>query len=120
MDYFTSRNLVILALLQVGILVASVLGAGVTYKWYHNDASGLFAVPWLCRCLMEFGWLGLVLPPAWLMATLWLLGRPHTSMRVPLCAVAAGFLLTILFLLLGWFGAVQPWLRLFHSGHAYF
>lgn len=115
MDYFTTRNLVILALLQLGILVASVLGAGVAHKWYIELANiwgGIIPVPWPCRLLTEFGWLGLALPPAWLTVTIWLLVRPDTSARVRVGAVTAGAFLTILFLLLGWFGAARPWLEL--------
>jgi hypothetical protein len=113
-DYFTVRNLVILALVQVGIVGAGVLGAGAAHKWY-TELPNIIPVPLPCRLLAEFGWLGLVLPVAWLSVAVWVFARPSATERARVIAVATGFLLVILLLLACWFGAVSPWFRLLGS-----
>ena len=36
MNFFTTRNLVILALVQIGVVTAGVLAAGASAKWYDT------------------------------------------------------------------------------------
>ncbi len=48
MNFFTSRNLTIWALVQSGIVVVSVMGAGAVYRWY-TELPNIIPVPWMCN-----------------------------------------------------------------------
>jgi hypothetical protein len=115
-EYYTTRNLVILALTQAGTLVASVLAAGAAYKW-HTQLPTREPPPLPCRLLSDFGWLGLILPVVWFVVAYWVFLRRGESAPARIGAVAAGVVLVALFLLAGWFGAVSPWARLTGSFH---
>jgi len=60
--YFTTRNTVILALVQVGVIVLGVLAAGAAHKWYTTFNMRL---PSSTILVAEYGFLALVLPLAW-------------------------------------------------------
>src|SRR5262249_46168254 len=68
------RNLVILALAQIGVLVGSVLAAGAAHKSY-TELTPTLPVPPACQALTEYGWAGLALPVGWLVATAALFAR---------------------------------------------
>ena len=113
-DYFTSRNLAILALVQIGTLVADVLGAGAVHKWY-SELPTIIPVPLACRLLAEYGWLGLAAPLGWMCVAVAVLSRQGGSGRPAAFVAGAGVILLLLLLLVGWVGAVQPWFRLLNS-----
>jgi hypothetical protein len=114
MERITARNLVLLALTQIGVLVAAVLGAGAAHKWY-TALPNIIPVPRACELLVEYGWLGLPVPAIWLGVALRLLTNRHVTDGAKLCAVLSGALLVALGLALAWYGAVWPWWRLVGS-----
>ena len=54
MNFFTARNLVILALIQIGVVTAGVLAAGVSVKWIteFNLHGPRGELEFIC----DFGW----------------------------------------------------------------
>jgi hypothetical protein len=111
MSQFSSRNLVLLALAQIGILVAAVLGASAAHKWYTTVRTPFFE-PWVSRILMGYGWLGLTLPVAWLALTLYVLRSERATDRAKVSAVLMGFLLLAIFSGAAWLGAASLLLRM--------
>ena len=109
MGYFTSRNLVLLALAQIGILVAAVLGASAAHKWHTTF--GTAESSW-SRALMGYGWLGLLLPVAWLAMAACVFANKRSSEDARFWAVYTGFLLLILFIGAAFVGAAWPLLRM--------
>jgi hypothetical protein len=79
-EYFTARNTAILALTQVGVIVAGVLGAGATQKLFaqFNARTG-----WWTDFVASWGFLALALPIVWAALALWLLlrGEDHEAAR---------------------------------------
>ena len=110
MGYFTVRNTTIMALVQVGILVAGVLGAGAVHKVYTSI--GLLP-PWSTAFLSERGYLALGLPLVWVGLAIVAFRRADDDEFYPLLAVCTGILLLLLFLCGVWYGAARPFLRLF-------
>ena len=113
MGYFTSRNLVLLALVQIVVLVAAILGASAAHKWHTTFRA--FEPAWT-QILMGYGWLGLLLPVAWLTLALCAFADKRMSENARFWAVYSGFLLLILFLVAAWLGAIWPLLRLMGVG----
>jgi hypothetical protein len=109
MNYFTIRNTVILALVQVGVVVAGVLAAGAAYKWY---ATFNLKPPSLTALLADYGLLALVLPLAWVALALQALRRGEDWDDRKLLAIWSGILLLLLLLLGVGYVAVRPLLRL--------
>jgi hypothetical protein len=65
MNYFTARNLVILALVQMALIAATILGAGATYKTYKSmDFLGR-SIPWIVHFWCDYGWWTAILPILW-------------------------------------------------------
>jgi hypothetical protein len=107
-EYFTVRNTVILALTQVGVLVAGVLTAGACQKW---KATFHFPAHRGTELLAEYGFLALVLPLAWAAAALYLLRRSEDPGAAGVTAFSSGVLLLVL--LLGVvYAAVAPLCRM--------
>src|SRR5476651_1341225 len=63
MNFFTARNLVILALVQIGAITAGVLAAGVSVKWMteFHLCGPRDELEFIC----DFGWIALALPMTW-------------------------------------------------------
>lgn len=111
MSHFNSRNLILLALAQLGVIVAAVLGASVVHKWY-STLSTVLVQPWSSHALMAYGWLGLLLPVVWLALTLHVFKSDRATERDRICAVLAGLLLLALCLGAAWHGAVSPMMQM--------
>src|SRR5262249_15489782 len=79
-EYFTVRNTVILALVQVGVIVAGVLAARACQKW---SATLAFPVRRPTALLAEYGFLALALPLAWAAAALYVQRRPRRPPSFP-------------------------------------
>src|SRR4051794_35229468 len=75
-EFFTLRNTAIMGLVQVGMIVAGVLGAGAVYKWYTSVG---LTPPSQTALLSEYGFLALVLPVAWTAWALYALYRWESS-----------------------------------------
>ena len=108
-EYFTVRNTVILALVQVGVIVAGVLAAGACQKWCATLA---FPVRRPTALLAEYGFLALALPVAWAAAALYVQRRSEEPGAAAATAFLAGLLLLALLLLGVGHAAVAPLLRL--------
>jgi undecaprenyl pyrophosphate phosphatase UppP len=104
------KNIAILGLVQVGVVVAGVLGAGSTYKAWTT-----FGIP-LTRATTfatEYGFLLLAVPVVWITVALAVQARDETS-DAPEAATCASGVLVLLVLLVGAFqAAALPWVRLF-------
>ena len=73
---FTTRNAVLVALIQVGVIFAAVLGAGLAVRLYESgDATAPAMAVWIARC----GLLLAAVPLAWLYLALRLRRNPETS-----------------------------------------
>jgi hypothetical protein len=108
-DYFTVRNTVILALVQVGVIVAGVLGAGAAHKWYAPMG---VRVPALTTFVADYGFLALGLPVAWVTVALLVLKHEPESAAPAWLVVASGLLLLVLLLIGVWQASGVPLLRL--------
>jgi hypothetical protein len=109
MNYFTTRNVIILALVEMGICTLGVLAAAVSLKW-HAD----FRVfqPTGMKYLAAYGWFAMLLPAGWAITALHILRRKEGSEGAKVLAVLAGVLLLAALLLLLWQAVGREWLRL--------
>jgi hypothetical protein len=116
MEYFTVRNTIILALVQVGVTVGGVLGAVTVRKMYTtfraqpSSATNLVA---------DYGFLVLALPVAWFVLAMLAFRRDtekdaHGSLGSG--AIVLGVFLLALLLMGAWAGAIGPWLYLMNPG----
>lgn len=112
MEYFTTRNSVILALVQIGVIVTGVLGAGVTHQFYAQTS---IRPPDSAYYMVVYGWLTLAVPIAWVTATLWI-QRSEASEPSKAAIFWSGVLFLLLLLLGVWYGAAKPFLRLAGGG----
>ncbi len=104
---FTIRNAVLVALMQIGVIVAGVLAAAVDNKWWTS--MGALALPPPTSILMNYGVAALAMPAVWIIIVLLLRGRPNVSDDVKAFAFFSG---TILLLTLGVFvgyAVLTPW-----------
>jgi hypothetical protein len=111
-EHFTLRNTTIMALAQIAVIVAGVLGAGATHKWYATF--GLRPPPFTAL-FSEYGFLALVLPVAWAALALQALWQGEKVEAFRWLAVSSGALLMLLLLLGSWYAAASPLLRLIGS-----
>lgn len=120
MDYFTSRNLCVLALVQVGVVIVNVLSAGAAQRWYTElIAIGVpdITMPLPCRLLTQYGWLMILLPVGWLSGALKVLHGQDASRHATVGVVSAGLLLLAGLVMLWWFGVASPWLYRVNTLH---
>ena len=99
MNYFTTRNTVILGLVQVGIIVLGVLAAGTVCKWHttFNMTRPLAATIYFA----DYGFLVLALPLAWVtMALLMQRQKANTEEANSLLAFSSGIVVLLLVTLL--------------------
>ena len=110
MHSFTMRNLVILALVQIGVVTARVLAAGVSVKWMttFNLVGPRRELEFVC----DFGWIALALPTAWAAVALWEFRRETEDDSRKLVVVLAGWLLLALLIYASWHWSLCSWLRL--------
>lgn len=99
-EYFTTRNTLIVALVQVGVIVGGVLAAGACQKSYTG--SGM-TPPAALAALADYGLVALVLPAAWVTIAL-VARRRSEDPFVRMCAFGGGIVLTLLLALV--FGQV--------------
>jgi hypothetical protein len=112
MEFFTVRNTVLVALAQVGVIVAGVLGAGACHKWFTTFN---LRPPPVTTLLADYGYVALLLPLAWVGAALWLPRRSDEPEDARRLALFCGILLLLLLLLAVGYAAVSPFFRLIGS-----
>lgn len=110
MDYFTTRNAVIVALVQTGVIVAGVLGAGAVCKWYAS--TGSLGPPAMTAFASEYGYRALVIPPAWAAAALWALRHEDDEGGPRVLTFLTGLFIILVLLVLAFQVAALPLLRL--------
>jgi cobalamin biosynthesis protein CobD/CbiB len=111
MSYYTTRNIVILALVQLGVISLGVLAAELTRqmssKWHFRLADPSWTNVWA-----DFGWLALVLPVVWVGAAIYILRRRGFSDQARGWVLVAGFLLLVVVLFVVWKAALREWVRI--------
>ena len=114
MNFFTVRNTVILALVQIGVIALGVLAAGASWKWMDqfNMCGPLRELQFIC----DFGWIALALPLIWVTLTLWELRKESEDDTRKTILVFAGWLLLAVLIFGSWHYALSPWVRLFRCG----
>ena len=111
MGFFTLRNTTIMALVQVGLIVAGVLAAGAAHKWY---ASADLPPPSSTALLSEYGFVALGLPLGWVAFAVLAFRRGENEGEeiYRWLAIFSGLLFLLLLLVGIWHGAARPLLRL--------
>ncbi len=109
MNYFTRRNVAILALLQIGVIVFGVLAAGVTLK-YHAEFKVFDADS--ARLWVNYGWFALPLPIIWVILAAYILAGEEWSDRIKLCAFFSGVVLLAILVVMVWTSIGRHWVGL--------
>lgn len=105
---FTVRNTVILAVMQVGVIVAGTLGAGVCHKlaflWEEP-------MPGWAALFYSYGVLGFIIPLAW--GTFALIVERQTKLTDDFkdTVFLSGILILVLLIFLVIYADIGPWLR---------
>jgi hypothetical protein len=105
---FSVKNAVLLALMQVGVIVAGVLAAATTSKlrsmWDITPPDGTEA-------FASYGVFLFLVPLAWITLALRLRGATDISDRAKAATFLSGIGLLVLLLVYIWSSVVQPFLR---------
>jgi hypothetical protein len=112
MGYFTLRNTTLLALVQIGVIVAGVLTSGAAYQ-LSKQAD--LAPPRSVVVVSEYGWLALLIPLAWIIVTLELQRRAEDEGVAALIAYLSGLLVLLLLLVSVSYLVIGPGFRLLFS-----
>jgi hypothetical protein len=91
-EYFTTRNTLVVALVQAGVIVGGVLAAGACHKGYTGPG---VTPPAALAALADYGLVALVLPVAWVTIALVARHRGEDPFART-CAFGAGIVLTLL------------------------
>lgn len=101
------RNTVVVAILQVGVVVAGVLAAGVCHRvWTSHD----WAPPALVALLCHYGIAGLLIPMAWAAGAIVLQTRAGVSEDVRVLTFWLGVLALMVLVVFAAYADVSPWL----------
>lgn len=94
--------------MQVGVIVAGVLAAGVCQKVWSNDN---MTMPVPVTLLYSYGVIGLLIPLAWSAGALALYRRPRVSDDIKSLMFWFGVLVLIALVVFVIYADVTPWLR---------
>ena len=112
MNFYTTRNLVILALVQIIVITLGVLAAGTSVKCMTQlnmvGSRGGGELELIC----DFGWTALALPIIWVTLALWEFRRETEDDSRKVWFVLAGVLLLMLLIYGSWHYAIAPGARL--------
>ena len=86
------RNIVMVAIMQVAVIVAGVLAAGVCIRVFTSNS---IAIPFFASLLYRYGVAILVIPLAWVTGAVVLQLRPTVSDNVKILMFWAGILLLL-------------------------
>ncbi len=101
------RNTVIVAILQVGVIVAGALAAGICHRvWTSNN----MPVPPLIGLLYNHGIAWLIIPMAWITGAAMLHTRPGVSDDVRTLMFWLGVLVLVALTVFVLYADVTPWL----------
>ena len=103
---FTTQNAVKLALMQIGVIVAGILAAGIGYHAV-NEMGG--TVPVSTVFLVHFGFWLLALPLGWIIVAMRLRNHPGISDGFKTTAFLVGIVMVVLIALLALHAGITPW-----------
>ena len=106
MDMWTIQNIVRVALMQVGVVIASILVGGVCHKWSSVFEVAMLPYP---NWWYQYGFFGFALPIIWVVSSLHLYHKDDTSDSAKFLIFWLGVLAAIVLTIL----AVDSVLRLF-------
>ncbi len=102
---FTIYNATLVAVMQVGVIVAGVLASGL---WHKLSTGSGAAMPFAAGLLYNYGMVGFALPLAWLTVALLLRRSPNVSDDVKGLAFGLGVLLLIALAIFVIYADVSP------------
>lgn len=103
------RNIVVLAIMQAGVIVAGVLAAGLCHHVYTSNG---MAIPGLAATLYNFGVLGLMIPLAWVTGAVALQLRADVPDNARVLMFWTGVLILAALAVFVVYADVSPWLRI--------
>jgi len=103
------KNIVIVAISQVGVIVFGVLGAGVFHK--ESTLTGVL-MPGPVLMLYRFGFIGLAIPLAWSIGAVVLQLRADVSDDIRTLMFALGILVLVALGIFCLYADVSPWLNI--------
>ena len=106
---FSIRNTVIVALMQIGVIVAGVLAAGI---WHKIWLSGGIKMPAPAALLYHYGEFGFAIPVVWAAFSLILMRRPEVADQTKALAFWFGVLLLLMVAGFVWHADITPWFNL--------
>jgi hypothetical protein len=112
MEFFTKRNMVILALVQVGVVVLGSLAAGASHKWYTTFNMKL---PSGTELLADYGFFGLAVPLIWVTWALLTLLRAEDPDALLPPVIYSGLFVLLVLLWVVLYAGVGPLFRLLSS-----
>ena len=110
----TIRNTVVVAIMQVGVIVAGVLAAGICHRM---SVSSNTTMPFLALALYGYGIVGLLIPLAWVTGAVVLQLRANISDGVKVLMFWLGILLLISLAIFVFCVDAPPLLRAFMDMH---
>ncbi len=106
---FNVRNAVMLALMQIGVIVFGVCGAGASRRAWTAMEDKL-QIPDSISQVIHYGPLAMVIPLGWALFVLWLRERPAVSDEAKSMAFYSGVVLVVLLGLIMGVAVIKPWL----------
>jgi len=103
------RNIVVVAIMQVGVIVAGVLAAGICHKFFTGDN---LPIPAPALLLYAHGFIGFIIPLAWSIVTVILFLRPDVSDDVRTLMFWAGVLVLVVMAAFCLYADLSPWFRI--------
>ena len=106
---FTIYNATLVAVMQVGVIVAGVLASGL---WHKASTSNGLIIPNPVAFLYSYGIDGFVIPLAWISFALLLRSRPEVSDEIKSLAFWLGVLVLIALVVFVIYANVSPFFRI--------
>jgi len=103
------KNIVIVALLQVGVIVFGVLAAGIAHK--ESEINGLI-MPSSTTMLYGYGFMGLLVPLAWGAGVVVLQLRANVSDDIRTLMLWLGILVLLSLVIFCLYADISPWLNI--------
>jgi hypothetical protein len=102
---FTVANAVLVALVQVGVIVLSILGAGLTSRIFKD-----LPLPAVTKFLVHYGFILMAFPLLWITTAIWIRIRKDVDEDAKTLVFFCGIGLAVMLLFFGGYGTVKPWL----------
>lgn len=106
---FTIYNATLVAVIQVGVIVAGVLASGL---WHKFSTGGNMAMPFQAGLLYHYGMAGFVIPFAWLTFALLLRRSPGVSDEIKDLAFMLGLVVLVALVIFVLYADVAPALHI--------